>query len=321
MPSSSRTIWGPWCIIWFSITAEASWAEGLTAQLDSRTTESANAQLQVDDIHATLYMGLTTLSTGSSQRHVRGKALEDLRWDDLPANRRRVAQSIVRNAALFRRSPELTFEVSRPLFDYFIQHPEVAVSTWRALDISRLELKRLSPQTYLADAKDGSSGQLEVWRHTADEIILYCQGAFRSPVLTQPVLARAIIRLKLNWSEATSAGMSRLRCYHDLFVEFPSPTIETISKVISPVSYSISDRNFRQLALYMHLMSQVVIYEPAWLEMIVAKMDLPQDQIKEFVQQAAGWRRSNFGAVTTGSRQDRIQAVVQPLKLTATSQP
>ena len=74
----------------------------------------------------------------------------------------------------------------------------------------------------------------------------------------------------------------------DVFVEFPSHAVEAVAKVIAPVSHSIADRNFKQMTLFVHLMSQAMARHPGWIEQIGNKLDgvSPQKQV-EFLEVSA----------------------------------
>jgi hypothetical protein len=187
---------------------------------------------------------------------------------------------------LFRRLPTLEMDVDADVYRYLLSHPDVAVSTWRAMDISKFQLNLTGPGAYHADAGDGSVGTVELWRATPDETVIYCDGAFKSPLLTKPIFARSIMRLKMRFFE-DAEGTPKVEHFGDVFVEFPSQTVETVARVISPVSHMIADRNFRQLTLYVHLMSQAMSRQPGWVRTIARRMDSPEEQRTEFLTVAA----------------------------------
>ena len=74
----------------------------------------------------------------------------------------------------------------------------------------------------------------------------------------------------------------------DVFVEFPSHAVEAVAKVISPVSHNIADRNFKQMTLFVHLMSQAMARHPGWVEQTGNKLDgIPKEKKQELLEMAS----------------------------------
>jgi hypothetical protein len=237
-----------------------------------------------------LYKEISQVRPGSSAGTIRRQAIESLPLDRLSGDSVRKVEGVLKNISLFRRLPTLTCEADPEIYHYFLQNPDIAVSTWRALDISTFTLEPVAPGVYQADAGDGSTGRIELLHRSADETLIYITGEFRSPVTARAIEARAVMRLQ---STFFTEADGRTFCTHrgDMFVEFPSQTVETVARVIAPFSHVIADRNFKQLTLYVNLMSKAMARNPAWVVALTRKMtDIdPQRRAEliKFSQQAA----------------------------------
>ena len=86
-------------------------------------------------------LGVNTMKTGSSTTAVRKQALHDLPLERLSNEARGKAESLLKNIGMFRRLPSLSFEVDPDVYGYFVRNPDVAVATWRAMDISKFNLQ------------------------------------------------------------------------------------------------------------------------------------------------------------------------------------
>lgn len=269
--NAPRWSWPRWvCAVLAGIVPVATTAgEGRKLSL---LPGSRHAAVQ-DDVDEIYYRPLTVVRPGASSSAVRKAAVEELPLATLPPDARQKAQQIIQGLGLYRQLPTLSFETDPQVHHFLVKNPVTSVSSWRAMEISRLMMKQTGPATYFADAGDGSVGAVEVWKCTAEDTLIYCDGAFKSPLLTKPIIARSLMRLKARFYTDDN-GRPRVEHTGDVFVEFPSQTVETVAKVISPVSYSIADRNFKQLSLFVHLMSQAMTRHPAWLRTIVARMDV-----------------------------------------------
>lgn len=266
-----------------------------------------------DDLDQSYYRALTVVRPGSSSGAVRRQAVAELPLDQLSADARAKAQRVLSGMALFRRLPTLSFEADRRVYQHFVSHPDVAVSTWRAMEISRFDLRAVAPGTYHADAGDGSVGTVEVWISRPEETLIYCDGAFKSPLLTKPIVARSIMRVRTTFSTAAD-GRPIAEHNGDVFVEFPSQAVETVAKVISPVSHNIADRNFKQLTLYVHLMSQAMERQPQWIRAMVQKLDVPDDRKAALIELAA---QTHASAVQRAAQQRAplpVDDILAPLR-------
>lgn len=248
-------------------------------------SESSQQAEDLDDDFP--YHGLTIVHAGTSSGAVKRQAVSDLPLELLSADAKEKAQSIVKGMSLYRRLPTISFEVDRNVYAHFLKNPDVAVSSWRAMGISRLSLETVGPQYYQADAGDGSKGTVEVFYSKPDDTLIYCDGAFKSPILPKPIIARSLMRLQTKFHKEAD-GRTIATHHGDVFVDFPSQTVETIAKIISPISYSIADKNFKQLTFYAHMMTLAMERQPGWVEAVAGRMnDISREQREEFLQLSA----------------------------------
>jgi len=295
-----------------SVTPFAAFAaDGVPARAASTSAQTAADS----DLELVLYKSLTVVRPGSSASAVRKQAIADLPLSELSPDARAKADRVLQGLGLFRRLPTLAFDVEAGVYHYLLQHPDVAVSTWRAMEISKFDLKQVGPNSFHADAGDGSVGEIEIWRSTRDDTIIYCEGAFKSPLVMKPIIARSIMRLRTRMISAED-GTPRAECSGEVFVEFPSQTVETIAKVISPISHSIADRNFKQLSLYAHLMSHAMTRQPAWVRQLVERMDGTDDQKADLLKLASQVQQA---AKARAERQETlpVDEIIAPLRISS----
>ncbi|HEY0984885.1 hypothetical protein [Schlesneria sp.] len=282
--------------------SEAGDRPEITEALTQVNTKVTARDLENDE--NTAYPGLTIVKNGSSSSAIRKQAIADLGLDRLSVNSQRKSQSLLKNVGMFRRLPTISFECDPAVYEYFLKNPDVAVATWRAMDISQFQLQPSGPDQYHADAGDGSVGELELLLHTSSDTMIHCDGAFKSPLLPKPILARSLMRVQTSFAKEQDG---RIIGTHsgDVFVEFPSQAIETAARVIAPVSHSIADRNFKQMTLYVHLMSQAMVKNPGWVEHIGNKLEgISEARKREFLEVSArscGEARRRFIAANSSS--------------------
>ena len=212
------------------------------------------------------------VSPGNSAAVVRKKALADLPLDKVAAEFRPRVDEITKSVSLFRRMPTLKFVSEREVYNFFLAHPDVAVSLWRVMDISTFEMWQTGPTGYEADSHDGSSGTIEVLHSSAERQLVLCEGSFKSPLLLKPIKARTLLHLQPTFQK-TEDGQTTVTHSLDMFVSFPSQPIDITAKVISPLSHAMADRNFREVSLWVAMMNVGMLQQPDWIEQLAGKMD------------------------------------------------
>jgi hypothetical protein len=246
-----------------------------------------------------------TIENGDSGRRQRLAALEQLPLGQLSPAAQTQARSVLDHLSLYRKLPTVELTTDSRVYDYFINSPDVAVSIWRAMEISNVQLTRSGPAAYQMDTRDGTTGHVEVLLRQPGKCLVLCQGQLQGPGLPRSIQARALMYLQ---SRTTTAGSVIHHC--DLFVSFPSQTIETIARLTSPVSFRIADRNFEEISLFVSLMSNAMATQPGWVEQIGLKMDgVPAE--------SADILRSVTASVYVDAERQRLSALGQPVTLEA----
>jgi hypothetical protein len=213
-----------------------------------------------------------TLHVGTSNRKSRDEALKLLPLAQLPAQSQQLASTVVNNASLYRRLPTIRCQVDHHVYRFFADHPDVAVSLWRAMGVSKLQMFQTGEFEYEADAKDGTMGVITILSRTSTDCLIHCSGMFQSPVLNKPIQARAIMHVRTAF-EVDEKGQHLVTHTADMFVTFPSQTVETVAKAMAPISNKITDKNFEEISLFVRMMQLAMTTQPGWVEQMAGKLD------------------------------------------------
>ena len=240
---------------------------------------------------------------GDSSRRIKNEAIAQLPVNSLtPAGQQQV-QQVLKELSLFRRLPTLQIDADRRAYEYFADHPDVAVSIWRALQISSVQMKEINPVQYQTDTRDGTVGTVDVLLRSPENYLVLCQGQLQSPGMPRPIHAKALMHLQPRFGP-----QGKVTHHLDLFVCFPSQTIETIAKLTSPVSFRIADRNFEEVTLFLALMSNAMTRQPGWVEQTAGKLEgifsqRPQELLKV------------TAAIYVDAERQRLTALGQPVTI------
>ncbi|MCH7686582.1 MAG: hypothetical protein IH899_07875 [Planctomycetes bacterium] len=215
---------------------------------------------------------LRVLEKGNSGRTARQAGIEQLPLENMTVENRKNADEILEHVSMFRELPILQFDVEPAVYLYFTQHPEVAVSIWRVLEISKFQMRQTKADEYFAETSDGTSGTIRVLHRGNNQQVILCRGVYKSPLFSKPLQADAIIHLKTQFLKVED-GRSQVRHRAWMYVSFSSKTVEMAAKLISPVSNLIIDRNFQEISLFLNLMSMSMARQPGWVENIASKLE------------------------------------------------
>jgi hypothetical protein len=219
---------------------------------------------------------------GTSSSTSRKAALAALPLDQLTPENRQKVNALTKSVSFYRRLPTVTFPVEPDVYNYFISHPDAAVSIWRAMKISKLQMWQTGRFDYEADTGDGSVGTLEILHIGPEKSLVACDGIYKSPLFTKPIEAKSLLMLQTSFSR-NSEGVVHVTHRAELFVTFPSQTIDVVSRIFSPLTVSMTDRTFTEISLFLKMMSLAMARRPDWVEQIADKMDGVADLRKEQV--------------------------------------
>ncbi len=230
---------------------------------------------------------VSRVEKGSSSRRLRKSAINDVPRQSLTSKEQRIVDDVIDSISVFRRLPAFQCELDPRVHEYFTRHPDVAVSIWRAMAISQLEMTQTDPLHYSIDTRDGTTGVITVLHQTRKSCLIHCDGMFKSPYLKNAIHAKSVMHLKTRFG-TDREGRAYVTHQADLFVSFPSQKIGTIAKLISPVSNAIIDRNFQEISLFIHVMWQAMAKQPGWVEQIAERLDgVPETRKDELLKLTA----------------------------------
>ncbi|MFO1023375.1 MAG: hypothetical protein U0903_22190 [Planctomycetales bacterium] len=267
----------------YSVSDSASTRVSPIGDLLNEQTEDLLGKSHPHSAKVVPVSGTTTsdasIPKGNSSDKTKAKALESLPLAQLSPENRARAEAIVHDVGFFRRTPTVTFACQPEVYTYFLDCPESAVSIWRAMEISQMRLWKTQPDKYQGDAGDGTIGTIEVLHRSPERVLVYSEGEYKSPFLKKPIIARSILHLETSFFRETD-GVIYTTHRADLFVSFPSQTIETIAKVLQPLTAPIADRTFTEVSMFLKMMSVAMARRPEWVQQMAGKMQGVPDPYK-----------------------------------------
>ena len=221
--------------------------------------------------------GIRVLADGDSSSNAEDLARNGIPLKAMTQENRQRAQLIIRDRSQFRKLPSLQYTVDETMFRYLLRHPDVAVSTWRVMGISRFEMLQTGEQEFEAHAIDGSEGIADILYQDDTQMVFICQGSYHNSLLPRAMEASALIWFRTVFAPGKD-GSHIVTQKADVFVRFPSSGVSALARVLTPVLHSLMDRNLFEVSLYGSMMSRAVRDEPEWVVQVAQQMEgvLPQ---------------------------------------------
>lgn len=243
----------------------------------------SNSQLSTSKQLKQMFPNFTTIQKGSSSRDLKDKAIAKIPFKYLGKQNRTLVQNHLESYTLFRKMPTIQFEVSPDAYQYMIENPDVTVSLWRAMEISKMKVWQQSKDAYKIDGGDGTIGDFYFLMRGKNQKLIYSTGVFQSPFLRTPIESKGLISISTRFQKRND-GKYFVTHDADVFISFPSRAIASTARMISPVSNMIADRNFNEVSLFIHTMSMAMEKRPDWVEQTSKKMDIvSEDRKKELI--------------------------------------
>jgi len=228
---------------------------------------------------ATLEQRVKTVQKATSSKASRKAAIDALPLDKMSDEHRLRVTQIVTGTSIYRELPTLQFDVDPRVYHFFMDHPEAAVSIWQVMKISDFKMRQTAADSYETDDGEGTKGVIDVAFRTHDEAVVICDGTYKSALLPSAVKASGVIHVKVEFGQRPD-GTTFVTHRAQLFVYFPSQTVETIARLMSPVSNAIIDQNFREVSLFLYMMSTAMSRQPGWVEAVSKRMENVSEERK-----------------------------------------
>ncbi len=251
----------------------------LTLVVCVSVAEKADAAPRLENLARKV--GVKILADATSAKDVLESTKKRIPNGKMSRNAQARAAHILDNVSQYRRMPSLQYPINPDIYRYLISHPDVAISTWRVMGISTLQMWQTGEFEYKAKATDGSTGMADVLWRDGNQCLFIVEGRYQSPLLPGSIEASALVWLQYRFVKAKD-GSLLVNQQVETFLYFPSSTINAIAKLTSRLTNAILDRNVFEVSLYARMMAKAAEKEPEWIEQLAQRMDgVPPDRRME----------------------------------------
>ncbi|MBI2824356.1 MAG: hypothetical protein HYX69_06680 [Planctomycetia bacterium] len=210
-------------------------------------------------------------TSGSVSRAAREDAVQSIPLEKLDDDAREKIGSVLSQVSIFRRLPTQVIECDPKLYLFLVEHPDMVVNMWEVMGVSDMQLKKTSPDSFVANDNVGTSGQVEYLYRSHDTHIMYAEGSYSGPLFLQPVHGKCLLVLKTAYVRETNDKYF-ITCRLDTFIQLQNVGLELVARTFQPLVGKTADHNFRETAAFLALVSRSAETNHAAIQQLTAKL-------------------------------------------------
>jgi hypothetical protein len=218
-----------------------------------------------------------TASDATSSRAARDEAVRQIPWKQLSPANRRVAQSVVSGASIYRRLPSRVIDCDADMFTFLLQHPEVVIDVWRVMGISQVALTRGPDGIYHGTDGAGTTGTLcylfSNWGQQAQNCaVVYADGSYSGTPFVTPLKAQSIMFVRTS-AVREANGRQYITVRVDSFVKIENLGIEIVAKTVQPWISKTADQNLIETLTFVSNFSRTAEKNPEGMQRLATRLN------------------------------------------------
>jgi hypothetical protein len=219
----------------------------------------------------------TSSSDATSSRAARDEATRLIPWKQMSPDNRRLAQSIIADASIYRRLPTRIIDCDPELFTFLLQHPEIVVDVWRVMGVSQVALNRGPDGVYRGTDGAGTTGAIRYlfsnWKPDAQNVaVAYADGSYTGAPFVTPLKAQSIMLVRSSAIRETN-GRRYITVRIDSFVRIEQLGIEMIARTVQPWIAKTADQNLIETLTFVSNFSRTAEKNPEGMQRLAARLN------------------------------------------------
>lgn len=226
------------------------------------------------------------LTSGSSGRQFRTKALESVPFEMLTPQTQAKLKPVLNKPSLYRRLPVTAIQCDSDYFRFLVRHPEVIVEIWKLMGVTKMETQRTGPYEIHTNDGAGTISDLELVYGDSEKHIFYGTGTYEGPLLRKKLSGRCVLILQTT-HETDESGQPRAVNQLDVFLRVDNVAAGMIARSLQPLVGPTADHNFTESLGFLQRLNETTVRNGPGVQMMGERLDLEPDVLTGFQQMAA----------------------------------
>jgi hypothetical protein len=211
-----------------------------------------------------------TLRTGlfSHRSPAQQEAAAQVPLSELPPNLRNTVHQVLDKPTLFTRGPTESFACCPSLYQWFLEHPDQAVRTWRRLGAKCMDIQNRGQGIF--GWTDGEGSDVRWWtiHRTANLRVWFAQGNVKATGILPLVPVRAVVVLHTAEGRL-SEGKAVMQHQADLFLHTDSKTAAMVARLMGPSAPRMAEQSAGQMEMFFSALAWYLDQNPTRAETVL----------------------------------------------------
>jgi hypothetical protein len=214
---------------------------------------------------------------------------------DLPAAERARLSEVTERASVSARSGGEPFRVRRDLFEYLLDHPELASHIIQALKVNRFRIWR-EPDGLWLDDRAGALVRFQIAYSAPGSRVFFMQGRYQPTVL--PAIHGRVVAIIEYTVEPADRGRSLITPAMASFVRIDNAVYGVLARLFTAVIAPRATRVTNRIVVDIVRTARAIDSDPDAVDAALRERpDVPADELAEFRRLLAGRRASRGHAL------------------------
>lgn len=217
---------------------------------------------------------------GQSSREARITAIRSIPFDQLTPDASKRLRSVIDDASYFRRMPSQTVGCDPEMYTFLIRHPEVVVSLWDVMGMTKVTLERIGEYQLLGNDGAGTKCKLDLVYGSENLHIYQSNGAYNGNMWARELEGRCVVCIHSRPAKLAD-GSPGIVAWMDAFLKLENVGADLAVKALGPFVSKTADHNFAECAGFFSQISQTASTNPQGLVRVATQLPRVTPPVRE----------------------------------------
>ncbi|MFN6129098.1 MAG: hypothetical protein ACK6DC_09550 [Planctomycetota bacterium] len=217
---------------------------------------------------------------GQSSRDARIAAIRSIPFEQLTPDATQRLRRIIDEASYFRRMPTQTVACDTEMYLFLIRHPEVVVSLWDVMGMTKVTLERIGEYQLRGNDGVGTKCNMDLIYGSENLHIYQSQGAYSGNLWARELQGRCVVCIH-NQPTQLADGTPGMVAWMDAFLKLENVGADLAVKALGPFVSKTADHNFAECAGFFSQISQTAWTNPEGLVRVASRLPRVAPPVRE----------------------------------------
>jgi hypothetical protein len=195
--------------------------------------------------------------------------------DELPADVQPRARAVLEHPTLRARGPAEAFACQPALYDWLLDHPDLAVRMWRCLGAECTDIRADGAGVFVWSDRQGSAIRWQTVLRGPDRRVWYAEGSVKPGPLLPAVPLRAVAVLR-HGEGRDAAGRPVLRHQVELAVHADSHAAALAARLLGASAPRVAEQYVAQIGVFYSALARYLTRHPEQAVVLFAQLQRPE---------------------------------------------